>query len=143
MAQIYKHEVQVTAEMMDRNGHVNNVAYVQWMQDAAVQHARTAGCLEASVAAGGIWVVRTHQIEYLSPTFAGDRITVLTWVANWRKVRSLRKYRMIRAPESEVVAEAQTDWVFVDAKTGRPRLITDQMKATLPIVDQDEEPNAA
>jgi len=28
---------------------------------------------------GSGWVVRAHQIEYLQPAFAGDRITVRTW----------------------------------------------------------------
>jgi len=132
MTAIYHHEVQVTPEMVDRNGHVNNVAYIQWMQDAAVAHARSSGCTAATSALDATWVARMHHIEYLRPAFAGDSITVLTWVANFRKVRSLRKYCMVRASDRAVVAEAETDWVLVDAATGRPRPISQEIQNTIP-----------
>src|SRR5208283_500354 len=123
MSPIYQFDIQVTADVVDRNGHVNNVAYIQWLQDAAVRHAQASGCMQATTAAGASWVVRTHFIEYLAPAFAGDILTVLTWVANFQKVRSLRKYKIIRATDQTVVARAETDWVFVNAKTGRPMTI--------------------
>lgn len=132
MEAIYRHEIQVTAELVDRNGHVNNVAYVQWLQDAAVAHARASGCTALTTKLGATWVVRTHHIEYLRPVFAGDSITVLTWVANFRKVRSQRKYKLVRAGDQAVVAEAETDWVLVDAATGRPRAIPAEVQQTIP-----------
>ena len=79
MNPIFKFDVEVTADVVDGNGHVNNVVYIQWMQEAAIRHAQTSGCTQASLAAGATWVARTHQIEYFSPAFAGDTITVLTW----------------------------------------------------------------
>ena len=140
MNPIFKHDITVTADMVDGNGHVNNVAYVQWMQDAAVHHAQVSGCTPAALSLGATWVVRTHHIEYLRPAFAGDAITVLTWVANFRRVGSLRKYKMIRAADEAVVAQAETDWVFVDAKSGRPRKIPDDIKRTLPVVSKEQQP---
>jgi acyl-CoA thioester hydrolase len=133
MSPIYRHEIQVTADMVDGNGHVNNVVYIQWMQDSAIQHAQASGCNEVTSALGATWVVRTHRIEYLRPAFAGDTILVLTWVENFHKVRSLRKYTFERASDQACVARAETDWVFVDAKTGKPRTIPDEVKKTLPV----------
>ena len=140
MIPIYKHDVKVTADMVDENGHVNNVVYIQWMQDSAIHHARASGCTQASLSLGATWVVRTHHVEYLRPAFEGDTITVLTWVANFQKVRSLRKYKLIRAGDKTIVAQAETDWVFVDAKTGRPRMIPDAITKTLPVVSEEKEP---
>jgi acyl-CoA thioester hydrolase len=140
MNPIYKHDITVTADMVDGNGHVNNVAYVQWMQDAAVQHAQASGCTQAALSLGATWVVRTHQVEYLRPACAGEKITVLTWVANFRGVGSLRKYKIIRAGDEAVVAQAETDWVFVDAKSGRPKKIPDEIKKMLPVVSKEREP---
>jgi acyl-CoA thioester hydrolase len=137
---VYQFNIPVTADVVDRNGHVNNVAYIQWLQDAAVGHARTSGCTQATTAAGASWVVRTHHIEYLAPAFAGDTLTMLTWVVNFQKVRSLRKYKIIRAKDQTVVARAETDWVFVNAKTGRPMTIPAEVKNTLPIVGKEMEP---
>jgi acyl-CoA thioester hydrolase len=140
MSAIYKHDIRVTAELVDANGHVNNVAYIQWLQDAAVQHAQAIGCTKAALSLGASWVVRSHHIEYLRPAFAGDTISVLTWVSNVRKVRSLRKYRIVRASDQTIVAEAETDWVFIDAKTGRPQSIPDAVRRTLPVVEEERQP---
>ena len=140
MNPIYQFDIQVTADVVDRNGHVNNVAYIQWLQDAAVRHAQATGCVPATTALGASWVVRTHHIEYLAPAFAGDTLTMLTWVAGFQKVRSLRKYKIIRAADRPVVARAETDWVFVNAKTGRPLAIPDEIKITLPLVGKEMEP---
>ena len=121
MEPVYRLEIIVPAEAVDRNRHVNNVAYVQWMQDAAIQHSAATGCTRMTEALGATWVARMHRIEYLSPAFAGEAITVLTWVADFRKVRSLRRYRFIRAADQQVLAQGETDWVLVDVATGRPR----------------------
>ena len=140
MSLIYQFDIEVTPAEVDRNGHVNNVVYIQWMQDAAVAHARASGCTQASEAAGATWVVRTHHIEYLSPVFAGDKIVVLTWPSNFQRVRSLRKYKFIRAKDQAVIAKAETDWVFVNAKTGRPQSIPEEVRNTLPVVSKEMEP---
>ncbi|MBL0176000.1 MAG: hypothetical protein IPP94_12175 [Ignavibacteria bacterium] len=35
---LYTYAFTVSADAVDLNGHVNNVKYVQWMQDVAVHH---------------------------------------------------------------------------------------------------------
>ena len=121
MQPVYRIEIIVPAEAVDRNRHVNNVAYVQWMQDAAIKHSAATGCTRMTEAIGATWVARMHRIEYLSPAFAGEVITDLTWVADFRKVRSLRRYKVVRAADQKVLAQGETDWVFIDVSTGRPR----------------------
>lgn len=140
MSSIFQFNIEVTEKEVDRNGHVNNVVYIQWMQDAAIAHALASGCTQASLAAGATWVVRTHHIEYLVPAFAGDKLTLLTWPSNFQRVRSLRKYKFVRANDQAVIARAETDWVFVNAKTGRPQSIPDEVRNTLPIVSKELEP---
>ena len=128
MQPVHLFNLTVPAEVMDENRHANNVAYVQWMQEAATQHSAVCGGTRLTQSLGATWVIRTHRIEYLSPAFAGDAITVETWVANFRKVRSLRRYKFIRAADQTILAEAETDWVFVDAATGRPRAIPGEIR---------------
>ncbi|MBL8541007.1 MAG: acyl-CoA thioesterase, partial [Betaproteobacteria bacterium] len=112
MRRVYRFDFPVPDAAIDRNGHVNNVQYVQWMQDVAILHSDATGCMAATTAIGATWVVRSHRIEYLRPALAGDRIIVFTWVAGMRKVRSLRKYRFVRAADGEVLAQGETDWAF-------------------------------
>jgi acyl-CoA thioester hydrolase len=130
----FLHQITVTPDVLDANGHANNVAYVQWLQDAAIHHARDTGCTQITSALGATWVVRSHFIEYLAPAFSGDSITIHTWVSNIRKVRSLRKYQLVRSRDNLLIARAETDWVFVDAKTGRPRPIPAEIKNVFPVL---------
>jgi acyl-CoA thioester hydrolase len=135
-AAVHEFEFEVPAGAVDGNGHVNNVAYVQWMQEAAIRHADAAGCTQMTKAVGATWVVRTHHLEYLTPAFPGERIRARTWVADFRKVRSLRRYEFLRAADHAVLVRGETDWVFVDAATGRPRAIPPEIQHAFKIVAQ-------
>ena len=137
---IYPYEFTVPEESVDENGHVNNVMYVQWMQDAAVRHYESMGGRQLTLDLGATWVVRSHTIEYLSPAFAGERIRVLTWVANMRRVRSLRRYRFIRITDEQLLVRGETDWVFVDASTGRLRAIPSEVTNLFTLLPGDQEP---
>lgn len=111
---------------IDENGHVNNVAYVQWMQEIAVEHYASIGGVEAQ-GPDATWVIREHRIEYLLPAFAGEEIEIRTWVENLRRVRSLRKYEFVRKSDGKTLVKGETDWVFVNAKTGRPLPIPEKV----------------
>jgi acyl-CoA thioester hydrolase len=120
---VYCDTLVVPEDAIDGNGHVNNVTYVQWMQDVAVAHFRSVGGVDVMERAGGTWVVRSHQIEYLRPAYRGDRIEVRTWVVDYGRVRSHRRYEFVRQADGETLSRGETEWVFVDAETGRPRSI--------------------
>jgi acyl-CoA thioester hydrolase len=130
---IFKKNIIVPASVIDENGHVNNVVYVQWMQDIALEHYGSLNGVQAQ-GSDSTWVIREHRIEYLLPAFEGDEIEVQTWVANFRRVRSLRRYQFIRKADGKVLARGETDWVFVDIKTGMPRAIPAEVINILPII---------
>jgi len=135
------HRVQfvVPESAVYRNGHANNVAYLQWMQDAAIKHSAACGGTQLAQMLGATWVVRMHHVEYLSPAFAGDHIMIVTWVANFRKVRSLRRYKVIRVKDRKIIAQGETDWVFVDARSGRPRAIPREIADCFGVSDKEPE----
>lgn len=121
--QHFELEIDVSIEHLDENGHVNNVAFVQWMQDVAVAHADHVGCTEASRLMGASWYVRSHHIDYKMPAFPGDTIVIETEVGKLQTARSTRTYRFVRRSDDQALAVAQTEWVFVDSATGRPKPI--------------------
>lgn len=133
--------IQVTERDLDGNGHVNNLVYVQWMQEVAIAHSAAVGCTAATQAADCTWVARSHHIDYLRPAFAGDRIDVQSWiVAATKKSSSLRRYRMVRQSDGAVLARGETLWVYVDVASGRPRSIPAAVIACFEVVPPDEEP---
>ncbi len=137
---VYSYKFVVPESAVDENGHVNNVMYVQWMQDAAVRHYEAMGGTGPTQAIGATWVVRSHLVEYLSPAFAGEHIQVLTWVANLRRVRSLRRYRFIRGANEQLLVRGETDWVFIDAKNGSPRAITAEVAGLFTLIPDELKP---
>jgi len=129
---VHVHELTVPDSAIDANGHANNVEFVRWMQDAAVSHADALGLTAATLAAGAAWVVRSHHVEYLRPAFAGERLRVHTWIENVRRARSLRKYEIRRTDDDVVLARGETEWVYVDATTGRPRSVPEEFARQFP-----------
>lgn len=125
----YVCEFPVTADMIDGNDHVNNVVYVQWMQNVAIAHSSECGGRAAMEAAGGTWVARSHHIEYLKAARLGDSIAARTWVCETTKVRSTRRYEFRRVADDALLARGETVWVFLDAESGRAVMIPDAVRA--------------
>lgn len=130
----FQYEFNVDSSSIDQNGHVNNVVYVQWMQDVAIQHADACGGSAVTHELGCSWIVRSHTIDYLRPAFSGDRIVAVTWVVNFQKVRSLRKYEFIRKSDNITLAKGSTEWVYINVKNGRPAIIPEQVKKCFPVL---------
>ena len=136
---VHREEFTVPGSAIDGNGHVNNVAFVQWMQDVATRHFALGGCVEAMRAAGGTWVARSHHIEYLRLAFAGERVQVLTWVADFSRVRSLRRYRFRNATDGKLLVRGETDWVFINVATGKPASVPVEIRQAFTLVTVDPE----
>jgi acyl-CoA thioester hydrolase len=98
------------------------------MQDVAIAHFEIAGGTPFMRANNATWVARSHYIEYLRPATAGDRVKIRTWVENFRRVISMRKYEFTRA-DGTVLARGQTEWVLVDINTGRPKSVPAEIVA--------------
>ena len=122
VSSVYSKTITIPSHAIDENGHVNNVTYVQWMQDIAVEHYSSIGGIKAQ-GPDSTWVVREHRIEYLLPAFSDEIIEIRTWVENIRRVRSLRKYEFVRRSDGKVLVKGETDWVFINAKTGEPKAV--------------------
>ncbi len=140
LAKLFYTEIVVSEDVIDLNQHVNNVVYVQWMQDVAIGHSRSTGGTQAAREAGGTWVARSHHIEYHQPAFVGDRLRLMTWIHDFRKIRSLRKYKFLRLDDNITIATGRTEWVFVDAASGRPRSIPPTVIDCFDLLPEAEEP---
>jgi len=118
---------------VDQNGHINNVAYLRWVQEAAFSHSRAAGFdLDLYRKLGGVFVVRKHELHYLLPTFAGDPLEVQTWIERWRAASCIRKTRIVRVSDQALVAQATTVWALVSTTTGRPIRVPAEISAAFP-----------
>lgn len=112
--------LRVTPEDIDDLGHVNNVVYVRWIQDAAVAHWRSVMAGDPEL--GAIpWVVRRHEIDYKRPAFLGEDLIARTWVGETDGLSFERHTEIVRAADGQVLARARSLWCPVYPETGHPR----------------------
>lgn len=101
----------------DANGWLRPPTLLGYLQEAAFDASAVVGWSARRYEEVGFqWFAYETQMEFYHPLRYMDVIEVRTWVANFRRVRSLRSYEIYR--EGELVARAATDWVFVNARTG-------------------------
>ena len=125
-------QVEVVGNDIDNLGHASNLVYLRWIQDAALAHSTALGFSESAyLERGQVWVVRKHEIEYLRPAVAGDKLRVETRVATMTVANSVRRTEIFR--DGELVCRASTDWVYVDLARGRPVRIPENMRAAFPL----------
>jgi len=122
------YHITVEPEHCDTQGHVNNAVYVQWMDKAAYAHSRDVGYdWDRYQQLGATFVVRRHEIEYLSPAFSGDTIVVATWPCVMKRFNATRRHQIIRPADGLTLARAHTQWIYVDQQTTRPRRMPQEM----------------
>jgi acyl-CoA thioester hydrolase len=114
----------------DAYGHLNHAGYLRYMQEAAFDASAAAGYdMGRYHEIGTYWLVRDTGIEYRRPLCYRDEVQVKTWVADFRRVRSLRAYEFRLAGQDEIMARAETDWAFMERGGNRPAAIPAEMKA--------------
>jgi len=139
MSAIYLHEVTVTPDNIDRQGHVNNIVYVRWMQDAGVAHSSAQGWTSQRYEEAGFgWVAKSHFIDYVKPAFEGEDIVVRTWIAHFKRASSVRRYRIMRASDDTLLATAETNWAFVNLTTRSPARIPPEVRDCFEVVEAAE-----
>ncbi len=122
MTRVFTKVLSIENGVIDANGHVNNVAYVQWMQAVATEHFTSLGGPEA-MGDTRTWVAIEHHVRYLAPAHLGDVLEIRTWVAEMRRARSLRRYEFRRRSDGKLLVEGETQWAVVDTRTGAPRAV--------------------
>ncbi|MBX3129277.1 MAG: acyl-CoA thioesterase [Polyangiaceae bacterium] len=123
----FVHPIAVLAEHIDALGHVGNVTWVRFINDAAIAHSDSIGLdFGAYRALGLMWVVRRHEIDYIGAALVGDRLEASTWIGSLRGATSVRHTRFERG--GELLVRAQTTWVLLSA-AGRPTRVPAELAA--------------
>lgn len=131
---IYTRRIVVSRADLDQNRHVNNLVYVRWMQDVAIEHSAAGGWpMERYLAGQSGWVVKSHFIEYLHPSGDGDELALDTWVDEIKASSCTRRYRFVRERDAKPIVTASTVWVYIDLASGRARRIPEELRAAFPI----------
>jgi len=123
----------------DAYGHVNNATMFRLHEEARIRafvrddHATEqapAAALEVGASASTLSLIGGHRIEYLRPLpYLREPILIETWIGRIGAA-SIDICYEVRGPEGtdEIFARALTNLVIVDAASGRPTRISDDLR---------------
>jgi acyl-CoA thioester hydrolase len=122
------HEISVVAAHADIDGlgHVNNLVYVRWIQQAAIAHWNLLATAQEQEEIA--WVVRRHEIDYHRSAVEGDRITLRTWVGMASRTTFERHTEIIRVQDGQLLAKSRTLWCPIDPRTGRIKRVGPELR---------------
>ncbi len=116
----------VVPEDLDALDHVNNVRYLEWIQEISQAHWRE------NASAGQqdmyIWVVRKHEIIYYGAAKLDDELLMETHIANNKGPISIRKVTIKNNKTNTLLVSASTDWCLVSPRTMKPLRIPEEIK---------------
>ncbi|MGW8123998.1 acyl-CoA thioesterase [Roseivirga echinicomitans] len=125
MPAIYETTFEVKSADLDEMQHVNNVRYLQWVQDVSEAHWTQVAKPEWLEQYG--WVAINHFIEYKKPAFLGDQILIKTHVNEHTGVKSNRLVRIFNATTGDLLMQSSSWWCMVNAKTLKPTRIPKEL----------------
>lgn len=113
-------ELAVTAQDadIDELGHVNNAAWVRWIQDLATAH--WYALAPSAHRDAYIWVVVRHEIDYLRAVGPGETVTGRTWVPEAPRGARFDRHVEFTGEDGKPRVRAKTTWAVLDKVSGRP-----------------------
>lgn len=125
MSAIFDLDLTVKPEHIDVLGHVNNVVYVQWMQDVATAHIDRLGLgIQQYLELKHAMVAVEHHVQYRKAALLDDQIVLRTWLSDINSMYLFRQYVFYRPSDQAVLFMGQTKWACVEIATGRPKRIS-------------------
>ena len=121
----YTKTIVVRPDDLDDMQHVNNVRYVQWIQDVAKEHweALAPKLLKAKY----LWVVLNHNITYKNQALNKDELVLNTHVIATSGASSIRKVEMQNKSTNKLVVVSETKWCLLDSTTKKPSRIPEEI----------------
>lgn len=119
-----------TPEDIDLVGHVSNMVYLRWVIEVALAHSDAVGLDHAAYKRiGSIFVVRRHELDYRRPCYAGDAVTLCTWVESWRGASSVRRTSIRREKDDTELLAASSLWAYISLERACPQAIPADVRA--------------
>lgn len=120
----FVHEVHMRWSDMDAYRHINNSAYLQYLEQARVAMFFEQAPEPSSSFSSGTVIAR-HEIDYLRPViYHPEPLRLELWIGTVRGASFIVHYEVFDG--DALAARAQTSCVTFDFEIDRPRRLTDE-----------------
>lgn len=123
--QTYEEHKVVSQKDLDDLEHVNNVRYVEWVNQIAENHWRSK--TPSSLNQDYFWVLVKHSIEYKGEAILGDVLRLTTYVKKSKGVKSVRMVEVYNETRDKLITSSETIWCFMSYQTKRPARIPENI----------------
>lgn len=124
--QTYSEVLTVTQSDLDELDHVNNVRYVEWIQEISKNHWLKA--TDEVTRENIIWVVKNHNISYQKSALLGDTLEIETHIQETKGPLSVRMVEIKNNKTGQLLVKAITEWCLLDATTLRPKRVPEAVQ---------------
>ncbi|WP_394971614.1 acyl-CoA thioesterase [uncultured Croceitalea sp.] len=102
---------------LDDLNHVNNVVYVEWIQEISKKHWEE---VSSNIQNKYIWVVRRHDITYYDAAKFKDEVLINTTIKDTKGPISYRIVEMKDNKTQKLLVKSITEWCLLNSKTYKP-----------------------
>jgi acyl-CoA thioester hydrolase len=112
---------------IDFVGHVNNIIYIQWLENGRLKLLEAIGlpAFYLAVSDGIVPVLTETTISYKKPLFLNNTVTVEIWISKLNNASAIMNFQFLNE-KKEVCAIARQKGLFIDRKTMRPARLTEE-----------------
>ena len=112
---------------IDFVGHVNNVIYIQWMENGRVRLLEAIGLPVTEIAHNEdiLPILTETTIRYKKPLFLKNQVTVEMWVSTLNNASAMMEFRFYNE-NNELCATGQQKGLFINQKTMRPARLSEK-----------------
>ena len=124
-------EIRVRYAETDRMGRAHHTHHLTWCEAARTAWLRERGVAYADLEEAGVFLpVSRVEVDYRRPAGYDDTVRVETWPSRSRSRSVTFRYALTLAASGEVLAEAETRLICVDAD-GRVRRLPAEIREAL------------
>ena len=128
MSKIFTRSFRVRWGELDPSGVVSPANYLRYLIETAWDWGVAMGWdSKYSENPNVFWVIRETDIHFMRPLRHNDEFDFTIWMVHWQRVRGTRCFEVKRKDNGEVIAQGTQQVVFMDAITGRPKTLPDEV----------------
>lgn len=125
---MYSFKSRVRFSEVDADQHMMLTSILDYFQDCAVFHGESVGLdIDELNRLGYAWILSSWQVIVERYPKFGEEITISTWAYDFKDFFGYRNLK-IEDGDGQMVAYANSIWIFMDIRKGRPSRLTDQVK---------------
>lgn len=123
---MYTYERKVTYSDVAADGCVDAAQVVRYFQDCSTMQSDSLGMgIDFLEQHQHVWMLTAWQIDFRRRPKLGETVTTGTWAYGFDAMYGYRNF-ILKGAGDELLAVANSIWVLIDVKTGRPSKLTEE-----------------